>query len=236
MSSVFTMAQLAVASDAFDRSQDGKEKQGMDSVIVAAFFDELEKMKTAGDLTTASRDKLKKKSFALPKQRRYPIHDLAHARNALARVSQFGSEAEKAQVRAKVHSKYPELAGKDKEANFDPVGEARGFAGLIKSVGAAKREAGVAKGAVKTLAHKPGITQPIPKLKAPMQAAANPAGNMSNTVAHGSRAVVKQAPTQAPGMRGGLRRSLAIGGAAGLGGVMAGNMMHHDQPQQQQRF
>lgn len=175
MPSVFTMAQLAVASDSFDRSQDGKEKQGMDSVIVAAFFDELEKMK---------------------------------------------------------------VAGQEKDANFDPVGEARGFAGLIKSVGAAKREAGAAKGAVKTLAHKPGITQPIPKLRAPMQAVANPAGNMSNTVAHGSRAAAaaKQAPTQAPGMRGGLRRSLAIGGAAGLGGVMAGNMMHHDQPQQQQRF
>lgn len=36
----------------------------------------------------------------------------SHARNALARVSQFGSPALKAKVQAKVHSKYPDM-GKD---------------------------------------------------------------------------------------------------------------------------
>ena len=42
-------------------------------------------------------------------KRRYPIHDLAHARNALARVAQYGSTYEKATVKAAVYKKYPRL-------------------------------------------------------------------------------------------------------------------------------
>jgi hypothetical protein len=49
--------------------------------------------------------------FALP-GRRYPIEDPNHARNALARVSQHGSPAEKATVRKKVHQKYPSIGRK----------------------------------------------------------------------------------------------------------------------------
>jgi hypothetical protein len=63
-------------------------------------------VKSANVLTSAVRGKIKPKNFALP-GRRYPIENPAHARNALARVSQFGSPAEKAAVRAKVHKKYP---------------------------------------------------------------------------------------------------------------------------------
>ena len=62
-------------------------------------------------LTSAKRNVLKTGSFALP-GRRYPINDASHARNALARVSQHGSESEKARVRAAVHRKYPNI-GKD---------------------------------------------------------------------------------------------------------------------------
>ena len=58
-------------------------------------------------LTTKTRNALPSKSFAEPGERKYPIEDKAHARNALARVSQHGSAAEKAEVRAKVHSRYP---------------------------------------------------------------------------------------------------------------------------------
>lgn len=57
-------------------------------------------------LTAAARKHIKPSNFALP-GKRYPINDPAHARNALARVSQFGSPAEKAKVRAAVHRKYP---------------------------------------------------------------------------------------------------------------------------------
>jgi hypothetical protein len=57
-------------------------------------------------LTTAVRKKLPKAAFSLP-GRRYPIEDKAHARNALSRVSQDGTAAEKATVRRKVHGRFP---------------------------------------------------------------------------------------------------------------------------------
>lgn len=60
-------------------------------------------------LTQAKRDKLPTKSFALPKQEKYPIQDKTHAENALSRVSQHGTPAQRATVRSKVYSKYPAL-------------------------------------------------------------------------------------------------------------------------------
>lgn len=60
-------------------------------------------------LTGKARKALPKKSFAVPADRAYPIQDPAHARNALARVAQHGTPAEKAQVRAAVHRKYPSI-------------------------------------------------------------------------------------------------------------------------------
>ncbi len=59
-------------------------------------------------LTAATRKKIPTSAFALP-GRRYPIEDEAHARNALARVSQDGTPAEKAAVRRKVSRLYPGL-------------------------------------------------------------------------------------------------------------------------------
>jgi hypothetical protein len=59
-------------------------------------------------LTTAGRKKIAPKNFAGP-EKSYPIQDAAHARNALARVSQHGSSELQAQVRAKVHKKYPNI-------------------------------------------------------------------------------------------------------------------------------
>lgn len=57
-------------------------------------------------LTARGRRRVKGKNFALPKKRKYPIHDKAHARSALARVAQHGTPAEKRQVRAAVRRKY----------------------------------------------------------------------------------------------------------------------------------
>jgi hypothetical protein len=68
-------------------------------------------------LTTKARKAIPSKSFALP-NRRYPIENPSHARNALSRVSQFGSSAEKATVRAKVHAKYPSIGKKVKLASL----------------------------------------------------------------------------------------------------------------------
>lgn len=39
-------------------------------------------------LSSKARNKLPKSAFAEPKDRKYPVNDKAHARNALARVSQ----------------------------------------------------------------------------------------------------------------------------------------------------
>lgn len=75
------------------------------------------------ELTTKKRNNLKEKSFALPGSRSYPIHDMVHARNALARVAQHGTPEEKAKVKAAVHKKFPSLAGKDEMA------ESQDFAG-----------------------------------------------------------------------------------------------------------
>jgi len=65
-------------------------------------------------LTAKRRKKIKKKNFALPEKRAYPIHDISHARNALARVAQHGTPSEKAQVRRAVYKKYPSLKKKKK--------------------------------------------------------------------------------------------------------------------------
>ncbi len=62
---------------------------------------------------TSNRKKLKKSSFALPEEEKYPIPDIEHARNALARVAQHGTPAEKKKVRAAVEKKYPSLRKND---------------------------------------------------------------------------------------------------------------------------
>lgn len=64
-------------------------------------------------LTAEARKKIPAKDFALGKGR-YPIEDKSHARNALARVSGNGSPAEKAEVRRKVHAKYPSMGSSNK--------------------------------------------------------------------------------------------------------------------------
>lgn len=69
----------------------------------------LVKMDRGGNvLDKESREKISSEHFALP-NRRYPIHDIGHARNALARVSQYGTPSEKARVKAAVQKKYPEM-------------------------------------------------------------------------------------------------------------------------------
>ncbi len=57
-------------------------------------------------LTTKTRSALKDSDFAVP-GRKYPIHDQAHARDALARVAGNGTPHEKALVLAKVRNRYP---------------------------------------------------------------------------------------------------------------------------------
>ena len=68
-------------------------------------------------LTFKQKKALPKSAFALPRGRydgAYPIQDIAHARNALARVSAYGTPEEKRKVRQKVYSRYPSLKPKAK--------------------------------------------------------------------------------------------------------------------------
>lgn len=66
-------------------------------------------MSVMARLTTKRRKSLKRSAFALPGKRAYPIMDKSHARNALARVSQFGTPAQKKAVRRAVKRKFPSI-------------------------------------------------------------------------------------------------------------------------------
>lgn len=59
-------------------------------------------------LTAKRRNALPSSDFAGP-DRSFPVNDRAHARNALARASQFHPEL-KAKIKAKVHRKFPDIA------------------------------------------------------------------------------------------------------------------------------
>jgi hypothetical protein len=60
-------------------------------------------------LSTKARKKLPGAVFAGP-DRSYPIEDVAHARNALARAAQHASPELRAEIKAKVRKKYPSIA------------------------------------------------------------------------------------------------------------------------------
>lgn len=62
-------------------------------------------------LTGKQREAMPAKEFAGP-HRSFPINDENHARNALARASQFHPEL-KASIRAKVHRKFPDIKLED---------------------------------------------------------------------------------------------------------------------------
>ncbi len=64
-------------------------------------------------LSDKQRKALPSKEFAVPGKKpgsgSYPIPDAAHARNALARASQYASPDEKAKIKAKVRSQFPNI-------------------------------------------------------------------------------------------------------------------------------
>ena len=61
------------------------------------------------ELTSKKRKALPDQVFAIPDERKYPINDRRHAANALARVEQNGTPAEKAQVKAAVKKRFPDM-------------------------------------------------------------------------------------------------------------------------------
>lgn len=75
-------------------------------------------MTKRGWMSAKERQALPRSDFALPGKGdgpkgagagSYPVPDKAHARAALSMVSRYGDSAEKAKVRAKVHSKFPTI-------------------------------------------------------------------------------------------------------------------------------
>jgi len=60
-------------------------------------------------LTSKARKALPDSAFVFPKDRRYPIHDAKHARNAMARVAAYGTPTEKKAVAQKVHKRFPQI-------------------------------------------------------------------------------------------------------------------------------
>lgn len=83
-------------------------------------------------LTSEGRDKIKDSNFALPDKRGYPIHDLSHARNALARAS---GKPEESKVRAAVYRKYPQLNKDAKKVNAKKAMEKDRMAKIAKADG-----------------------------------------------------------------------------------------------------
>jgi hypothetical protein len=60
-------------------------------------------------LSARGRRQIKQGNFAIPEKRKYPIHDISHARAALSMVAKHGSPAEKSRVRKAVCKKYPSI-------------------------------------------------------------------------------------------------------------------------------
>jgi hypothetical protein len=65
-------------------------------------------------LTAKSRKEIATKNFAIPGKKAYPIENSSHAKAALSMVSRYGTSAEKKEVDAKVHKKYPGIGKKSK--------------------------------------------------------------------------------------------------------------------------
>jgi hypothetical protein len=58
------------------------------------------------ELKARRRKKLRSSQFGLPKQRKYPMHDRAHAANAKARATQMAKKGKISQsTKRKIHAK-----------------------------------------------------------------------------------------------------------------------------------
>jgi hypothetical protein len=62
-----------------------------------------------GDLTDAQRDALPPRAFAIPDERKYPIHDERHGQLALVFVAAPSNKRYRYRVMARVFAKYPDL-------------------------------------------------------------------------------------------------------------------------------
>lgn len=67
-------------------------------------------------LDAAKRNKLKDSTFGMPKERKYPINDKAHAANAKARATQMEKKGKlSSSAKAKIDAKANKVLGKKKD-------------------------------------------------------------------------------------------------------------------------
>jgi len=59
--------------------------------------------------TKKGRAQMPASDFGLPAQKKYRIDDPAHARDALGRAKQDATPAQQAQIRRRVHAKFPSI-------------------------------------------------------------------------------------------------------------------------------
>lgn len=107
-------AQVANANQNAATNTTGGILSGLSSIghLIGLAHGGMVRMDQGGNVLDAhARGQIPQHDFALP-GRRYPIHDENHARNALARVSQNGTSAEKKRVREAVQKKYPQMGAK----------------------------------------------------------------------------------------------------------------------------
>ena len=71
-------------------------------------LEKLDSLVESRSLNSKQRSALPDYAFVFPKDRQYPIHDLAHAKDALARASFVGGKTKEKVFKA-VHLKYPKL-------------------------------------------------------------------------------------------------------------------------------
>ena len=76
-------------------------------------------------LKAKQRKRLPNSAFAYPSKRAYPIHDKAHARNALSRAAQSKTSGTYAHVRAAVARKFPSIGKKKTSAKASAKGRRR---------------------------------------------------------------------------------------------------------------
>lgn len=66
-------------------------------------------------LTTKQRNALPASDFVFPKERKFPIEDASHARDAESRAAAKGGSVEK-KVRAAVHRNFPAIGNRERAA------------------------------------------------------------------------------------------------------------------------
>ncbi len=105
------------------------------------------KVRLDAELSSEDRNNLAAKTFVFPKERRFPIPDLNHARNALARSAGTGDEAA---VKAAVFKKFGSLKEHDKHDDKAPVADCphcmddAAAATMLNNLGAASKQSRVA--------------------------------------------------------------------------------------------